>query len=55
MPAWTSLLVIDVKPGNHHVVFSHEGVELLRLSSVAFPAGRASEDPRLEGLQIVTR
>lgn len=55
MPAWTSLLVIDVKPGNHHVVFSHDGVELLRLSNVAFPAGRASEDPRLEGLRIVTR
>jgi hypothetical protein len=55
MPAWTSLLVIDVKPGSHHVVFSHDGTELLRLSHVPFPAGRASEDPRLTGLEIVTR
>jgi hypothetical protein len=55
MPAWTSLLVIDVKPGTHHVVFSHDGSELLRLPNVAFPAGRASEDPRLAALEILTR
>jgi hypothetical protein len=55
MPAWTSLSVVDIKPGRHHVVFSHEGVELLRLQNVSFPAGRASEDARLVGLELVTR